>query len=107
SANGTDWVLFNASPDLNQQIMVTPELQPQPNAPLRSSPIRAVVLTNADVDHIAGLLSLRERQAFALYATGEVLATLQANAIFDVLDAELVPRRPLPPTGELHDAEGR
>jgi len=58
SSDGLGWVLFNASPDINQQIAQTPELQPAAAAPLRSTPIRAVVLTNADVDHIAGLLSL-------------------------------------------------
>jgi pyrroloquinoline quinone biosynthesis protein B len=96
SANGRDWVLFNASPDIRQQIAETPELQPQSDAPLRSSPIGAVVLTNADVDHVAGLLSLRERQPFAIYATPEVLAVLDANTIFRVLDPTVVPRREIP-----------
>ncbi|TIW80660.1 MAG: pyrroloquinoline quinone biosynthesis protein B, partial [Mesorhizobium sp.] len=50
SADGIGWVLFNASPDIRQQIAQTPELQPAVDAPLRSTPIRAVVLTNADVD---------------------------------------------------------
>lgn len=100
SADGRGWVLFNASPDILQQIAETPELQPSPEAPLRSSPIRAVVLTNADVDHVAGLLSLRERQAFAIYATTEVLAVLDANPIFNVLDRVIVPRRELLAGGE-------
>ncbi|TIT53289.1 MAG: pyrroloquinoline quinone biosynthesis protein B, partial [Mesorhizobium sp.] len=67
-----------------------------------------VVLTNADVDHVAGLLSLRERQPFAIYATTQVLATLEANSIFNVLDPVLVPRRTLPPAEELAicDADG-
>lgn len=109
SANGRDWVLFNASPDILHQISETPELQPPADAPLRSTPIRAVVLTNADVDHVAGLLSLRERQPFAIYATAEVLAVLDANSIFNVLDRDIVPRRQLANGGtfEIHDAEGR
>lgn len=108
SADGLGWVLFNASPDIRQQIAATPELQPAHDAPLRSTPIRAVVLTNADVDHVAGLLSLRERQPFAIYATTQVLATLEANSIFNVLDPALVPRRILPPAQELSicDADG-
>lgn len=108
SADGVGWVLFNASPDIRQQIAQTPELQPAHDAPLRSTPIRAVVLTNADVDHVAGLLSLRERQPFAIYATTQVLATLEANSIFNVLDPALVPRRILPPAKELmiRDADG-
>lgn len=109
SADGVGWVLFNASPDIRQQIAQTHELQPAPDAPLRSTPIRAVVLTNADVDHIAGLLSLRERQPFAIYASERVLAALEANPIFNVLDPEVVPRRTLPADDELElcDAIGR
>ncbi|MEO3998291.1 pyrroloquinoline quinone biosynthesis protein PqqB [Mesorhizobium sp. CAU 1732] len=109
SANERDWVLFNASPDILQQIAETPELQPHIDAPLRSTPIRAVVLTNADVDHVAGLLSLRERQPFAIYATADVLAVLDANSIFNVLDPAIVPRRKLPVDREFEicDAENR
>ena len=57
SVEGRDWVLLNASPDLRQQLAATPALHP---TGLRGSPIKAVVLTNGDVDHIAGLLTLRE-----------------------------------------------
>lgn len=85
-------VLFNASPDIRQQIVATRELQPSPRSGPRNSPIAAVVLTNADVDHIAGLLSLRERQAFNLYATARVLRTLEENSIFRVLDPQYVHR---------------
>src|SRR3569832_2019570 len=67
SADGVDWVLLNASPDIRQQINETPELQPSRSGPLRASPIKAVVVTNADVDHITGLLSLREGQPFTIY----------------------------------------
>jgi pyrroloquinoline quinone biosynthesis protein B len=95
SADGERWVVFNASPDLRQQIGAAPALQPRADGPLRDSPIEAVVLTNADVDHIAGLINLRERERFSLYATDRVLATLGANSIFNVLDPDLVPRRRL------------
>ncbi|WP_420961866.1 pyrroloquinoline quinone biosynthesis protein PqqB [Brucella sp. IR073] len=109
SANGTDWVLFNASPDIRQQIAATSELQPPADGPLRATPIRAVVLTNADVDHIAGLLSLRERQPFAIYATDRVLNVLETNSIFNVLDRAIVPRRRLAlnERTEILDAEGK
>lgn len=109
SADGSGWVLFNASPDIREQIAATPQLQPQPGAGLRSTPIKAVVLTNADVDHIAGLLSLREREPFAIYASSRVLASLEANSIFNVLDPDLVPRRVLdiPGEAEIADARGR
>jgi pyrroloquinoline quinone biosynthesis protein B len=92
---GERWVLLNASPDLRQQVAATPELAPQAGAGARASPIRAVVLTNGDVDHIAGLLSLREGFTFAIYAAERVLQTLAGNRIFDVLDARLVKRVPL------------
>lgn len=95
SADEAQWVLFNASPDIREQIAATPELQPAETAPPRSTPISAVVLTNADVDHIAGLLSLRERERFVIYATARVLAVLEQNAIFNVLDPALVERREL------------
>src|SRR5262245_18696198 len=62
-------VLLNASPDLRSQIAATPELAPRSDKGPRSSPIAAVVLTNGDVDHVAGLLSLREGVAFSLHAS--------------------------------------
>lgn len=89
------WVLFNASPDIRQQIAQAMDLQPDADAPLRSTPIAAVVLTNADIDHIAGLLSLRERQRFHLYASQRVLDVLEANPIFRVLDPCFVKRTEL------------
>lgn len=105
ASEGERWVVFNASPDIRQQINETPELQPAADAPLRSTPISAVVLTNADVDHLAGLLSLRERQAFHLYATPRVLAVLEANPIFRVLDPAYVTRIPVSP-GDRFALEG-
>ena len=96
SADGQRWVLFNASPDLRQQIAQTPELHPDRTKGLRNSPIEAVVLTNADVDHIAGLINLREREPFWLYAHQRILDVLAANSIFNVLDPGLVERCPLP-----------
>ncbi|MGZ9115547.1 MAG: MBL fold metallo-hydrolase, partial [Methylocystis sp.] len=62
SANGADWLLLNASPDLREQIAAAPELAPAPDDGLRASPIKAVALTNGDVDHVAGLLNMREAQ---------------------------------------------
>lgn len=96
SSDGIAWALLNASPDIRQQIARTPELQPRADGPLRNSPIAAVVLTNADVDHVAGLLSLRERQLLTLYGTERVLDVLGANSIFNVLDPAYVRRLALP-----------
>jgi len=52
-------------------------------------------VTSADVDHIAGLLTLRERQRFELYATGAILSALAANPIFSALAHDCVTRRPI------------
>ncbi len=95
SANGRDFVLLNAAPDLRQQINETPALQPAANGSPRNSPIKAVVLANGDVDAVAGLLHLREGQPFTVYGSDRVLAVLAANNIFDVLDHELVRRVPM------------
>ena len=92
SADGERWVLFNASPDLRQQINDNDILQPAADGPLRASPIAAALLTNADVDHVAGLLNLRESQAFTLYGTPRVLSVLEANTIFNVLNPQFVKR---------------
>ena len=89
--DGENYALVNASPDLRQQIIANSVLHPR-NV-LRDSPIRSVIVTNADVDHVAGLLTLRERQAIALHATAGTLAVLGANAIFNVMAADLVERR--------------
>ncbi|MGL4235438.1 pyrroloquinoline quinone biosynthesis protein PqqB [Tabrizicola sp.] len=90
SSNGVDWVVLNASPDIRDQIEHCQALRPPA---LRGSPIRGVVLTNADVDHVAGLLTLREKTPFAIHATAETLSVLAANTVFGVLDPALVDRR--------------
>lgn len=90
SADGAQWVLLNASPDLRQQINDNDILQPK--CGLRESPINAVILTNADVDHVAGLLNLRESQVFRLYGTTRVLSVLESNPIFNVLNPKFVKR---------------
>src|SRR5690242_4332894 len=66
SADGHRWFLVNASPDLRQQIETAKCLQPADG--LRSSPVAGAVLTNGDVDAIAGLLHLREGTPLAIYA---------------------------------------
>jgi pyrroloquinoline quinone biosynthesis protein B len=94
SADGRAWFLLNAAPDIRAQIDATEALWPQEG--LRSSPIAGVVLTGGDVDAVAGLLTLRERHHFTLYATQEVQAVLAANSIFGVLASDCVARRRLP-----------
>jgi pyrroloquinoline quinone biosynthesis protein B len=109
SADGERWVLLNAAPELTAQIAATPALHPRP-APgrIRHSPIAAAILTGAEVDTVAGLLSLRERHPFALYGTEPSLAVLDANPIFRALNPEIVPRRAMPmgTPFAIRDAEG-
>ncbi len=98
SVDGQNWALLNAAPDLRQQILATPALHPQvrdPKATPRHSPIHAVVLTNGDVDHVAGLLCLRESQSFTLYASSAILQVLSQNPIFNVLNPDYVSRHRL------------
>ena len=92
SRDGVNWALLNASPDLRQQINDNRALQPDLKAGLRHSPIKAAVLTNGDVDHIIGLINLREAQPFSIYASRRILDVLGSNSVFQVLADPLVPR---------------
>jgi pyrroloquinoline quinone biosynthesis protein B len=94
SADDGHWFLINASPDLRQQLIATPQLHPQAGK-LRHSPIAGVILTNGEIDAIAGLLSMREGSPFTIYAHPKVLSILNANSIFNVLNEKNVPRQPI------------
>ena len=94
SADGEHWYLVNASPDLRQQLIATKQLHPKPGA-LRHSPIAGVILTNGEIDAVAGLLSMREGSPFAIYAHPKVLAILKSNSIFNVLSEKNVARVPI------------
>jgi pyrroloquinoline quinone biosynthesis protein B len=91
SADGEHWFLVNASPDLRQQLIATPQLHPKAGS-LRHSPIAGVILTNGEIDAVAGLLSMREGSPFTIYAHAKVLAILKANSIFNVLSEKNVRR---------------
>lgn len=95
SADGENWALINCAPEILAQIAARPALHPrrQPDGERRHSPIGAVLLTNADIDHVAGLLSLREGHEFTLLATAAIHDGLRANPVFDVLAPERVQRR--------------
>ena len=93
SADSEHWTLLNAAPDLRAQIGAIPALQPR--GATRASPIAAVVLTGAEIDQTAGLLNLRERQAFTLVATAETLGHVADNPMFDALARDVVTRRPV------------
>src|SRR5271169_252685 len=88
SADGSTWFLAGASPDLAFQIESAPELHPRPlrDTP-RDSPIAGVVLASADLDHVVGLLLLRELQPLRVYAAPSILRILrEENSMFGMLN---------------------
>jgi pyrroloquinoline quinone biosynthesis protein B len=90
SADGQSWAILNASPDIRMQLAATPALYP--TAP-RTMPLRSVLVTNGDIDHVAGLLTLRESQPFDLYATAAIHDALAQNPMLSAVNPDLVPRR--------------
>lgn len=94
SANGRDWAIINASPDIRTQLAATPALHP--TGP-RESPLRSVLVTNGDIDHVAGLLTLRESQPFDLFATPTIHAALAENPMLGAVSPDFVPRRNVAP----------
>ena len=83
SADGDSWFLLNASPEIRQQIESFDKLHPRSQ---RDTPIQGIVLTNGDLDHLLGLLSLRESQPLALYATERVMTGFtEANVVYRTL----------------------
>ena len=84
SSDGNSWFLLGASPDLRAQIESTPELHP--SAGLRQSPVCGVVLLNADIDHVLGLLLLRELQPLCVFASESIRRILnEDNSMFAML----------------------
>lgn len=92
SADGQNWAILNASPDIRAQMSAAKELHPRG---LRDMPLCSVLVTNGDIDHIAGLLTLRESQPFDLLATPVIHDALAENPVFSALRPDLVKRRPL------------
>ncbi|QHN03235.1 pyrroloquinoline quinone biosynthesis protein PqqB [Granulicella sp. WH15] len=86
SADGNDWLLVNASPDLRDQLSRTSFLHPKPQYGLRHTPVAGVLLTSADLDHILGLLLMREFTPVSIYATDSVLSVLESNPFFSMLE---------------------
>lgn len=74
SPDGKRWVLLNASPDISIQIEDNACLHP--GSDIRGSPIQAVLLTDAELDHTTGLLQLRQGSAIDIYAAQPVLRAL-------------------------------
>jgi pyrroloquinoline quinone biosynthesis protein B len=78
SANDRDWFLLNASPDIRFQIESFHPLHP-PLDRSRGTPIQAVLLTNADLDHALGLLALREGARLKVHATESTQRSLSSS----------------------------
>lgn len=85
SADGKSWVLFNATTDVRRQIETDRALAPRA---LRDSPILAVFLTDANIDHSAGLLDFRQAGPLRVFSTGVVRETLCASAMFAPFSTE-------------------
>ena len=84
SQDGRSWFLLGASLDLRVQIEANRELHP--SAGLRQSPITGAVLVNADLDHVLGLLMLRELQPLRIYTTESIRRILtEDNSMFSML----------------------
>ncbi len=77
SADQRTWFLLNASPDVRGQVEAFPPLHPRQG---RDTPLGAVLLTDAELDHTLGLLLLREAPRLAVHATPAVLETLGSGS---------------------------
>ena len=86
TADENAWFLINASPDLREQLNCTSEIHPDPAKGLRNTPVAGVILTSADLDHVLGLLLMREFTPVRIYASSAVRSILQSNSFFQMLD---------------------
>ena len=85
SADGVRWSIVNASPDVRDQLARFPALHPRPGT--RDIPLDTILLTNADVDHVLGLLVLRESLPYRIVSTPFVRnALLDHNALLHLLE---------------------
>lgn len=87
TGDGVHWAVLNASPDIRHQIQSCRALHP---TGLRQTPISSVLITNGDIDHVAGLLVLREKQPLTIVMTSEIARIIGQNPIFGALDRDLV-----------------
>lgn len=77
SGNGRDWWLLNASPDIRTQLLAAPALRPGPGP--RDTPVRGVLLTDAELDHTLGLTVLRGGAGLTVHAAPPVRDALTAD----------------------------
>jgi pyrroloquinoline quinone biosynthesis protein B len=105
SADYRRWILLNASPDIRAQIESFPVLHPRG---IRDSPLQAVLLTDAELDHTLGLLLLREADDIEIHATAAVHETLcKGTSLLETLGAYAnVEWRPVSTGTEVSLADG-
>ena len=105
SADRRRWFLINASPDVRAQVEAFPALHPHPD---RTTPLAAVLLTDAELDHTLGLLLLREGGALPVYATPAVHTVLcQGSGLLRTLERYCpVAWRPVVPGADVLLADG-
>ena len=86
TGDNTNWLLFNASPDILTQFQDFPELQPARS--IRDTAVRSILLMDAQIDHTTGLFMLREgKTPLNIYCTDMVYEDLtQGNPIFKILE---------------------
>lgn len=85
SADGARWSIVNASPDVRDQLARAPELHPRPGT--RDIPLDTVVITNPDLDHVLGLLVMRESLPYRVASTAFTKrALLDHNAVFRLIE---------------------
>lgn len=101
SADRERWVLINASPDVRQQFAAFPGMHPGDG---RATPLQAVLVTDAEIDHTLGLMLLREGSGVDLHCTASSHATLRdGTGLLPALERycpvrwhEVVPGAPFP-----------
>jgi pyrroloquinoline quinone biosynthesis protein B len=105
SADGDHWFLVNVSPDVRTQIEAFPALHTRDG---RATPVDAVLLTDAELDHTLGLLLLREARSLRLYATHAVHTTLcEGSGVLRILERYCpVDWQTVVPDAELSLADG-
>lgn len=107
SGNGSDWVLCNASPEILAQLAAFPALQPA--RALRDTAIRAVLLMDSQIDHVTGLLMLREGCPHRVYCSDMVFEDLSTGfPLFGILKHWNggLEHRPIPLDGSTFQVEG-
>ncbi|WP_236790816.1 pyrroloquinoline quinone biosynthesis protein PqqB [Amycolatopsis sp. GM8] len=106
SADRHRWFLLNASPDVRTQIEAFPGLHPRDGD--RTTPVEAILLTDAELDHTLGLLLLREARALTVYATPAAHKTLSdGSGLLRTLERYCpVEWRAVDPGAEMSLAEG-